>query len=1263
MHRPAESTRRRRSGRLAAAMVAATSVTATGVAVLVPSGSAAAPDDETTSTYIVQMTLDPVATYDGDVDDLAATRVGPDETIDPEAPEVLEYTDHLQEQHRDALADVDGGEPLYDYVYAFDGFAAELTEAQAADLAARPDVVAVTEDEKVEVDTSSTPSFLGLDEPGGLWEQLGGAAGSLREPGAGEDIVIGVIDSGIWPESRSFSDRDERGRRTYAGRPFGFRGDCDAAAAAVDDSWKASLCTPKLIAAQHFNAGWGGDEAIAEQLPWEFLSPRDYNGHGTHTASTAGGNHGVAATGAAAAFGTISGIAPRASIAAYKALWSTEDASTAQGYPSDLVAAVDQAVADGVDVINYSVSGTTGNLLDPVEIAFMNAADAGIFVAASAGNSGPAAGTVAHPSPWITTVAAGTHDRDPVGSATLGDGSRYSGASLAATAAGPAPLVDSATVGLPDADPTLVAQCYAAVDNGGVPVLDPASVAGKIVLCDRGVTPRVNKSRAVAEAGGIGMILVNTDENSLNADFHSVPTVHLAETDRAALKAYAATEGATATVNVATVGDDAPAPYTAAFSSRGPTQAGGGNLLKPDLMAPGQDILAAVAPPGFNGAGFGLASGTSMSAPHVAGLAALLADQHPDWSPMMIKSALMTTGSDVLDGDATDPAVIFSQGAGHVQPTGAADPGLVYDNDVNDWLAFLCGTTQGVEEAACDALVEDGHSLDPSDLNTPSIAVDRVSRSQTVTREVTNVGDTAATYTASTTGLDGIDVTVSPSTLTLAPGETASFTVTFEYAGASVNATLGGYLTWTDGSHDVRSPIVLRAGDEDWEARYDGPSNFFGFAADSGQETLLSPDGDRLFVAGNSQPPIPGTLRPDYVTAAYDPVTGEQLWAVRYDGPAQGSDELAAMALSPDGATVYVTGSSAGVETGWDFTTIAYDAATGEQLWLARHDGPGSETDSAADLVVSPDGATVYITGSSNMAPQESDFAVVAYDAATGAELWVSHYNDPVDGTDDPRAMAIGPDGSTIVVTGQSRSADGGLTDIGTVAFAADTGERLWEVLHDGSAHGIDVPNAVMVTADGAAIVAGSTRDTETKTDWAVLAYSMESGEQLWSTGYDGAGGTDVPRAGALSPDGSTVVVTGNAQGTDDGDYATVAFDVATGERLWAAGHGGSAGALDIASDLAFTADGGQVVVTGQSNETGTSNDYVTIAYDAGTGEDVWTGRYDGFVSGDSGQAVAVDSTPEAGHRVFVTGHSSIPLGLATSNADMTTVAYFARWE
>jgi fibronectin type III domain protein/subtilase family protein len=289
-----------------------------------------------------------------------------------------------------------------------------------------------------------------------------------------------------------------------------------------------------------------------------------------------------------------------------------------------------------------------------------------------------------------------------------------------------------------------------------------------------------------------------------------VPTVHVADTARADLIAYSATANPTARINQSTLTFTDPAPFTASFSSRGPLNAGGGDLLKPDVIAPGQDVLAAVAPPGHHGLDFDLLSGTSMSSPHVAGVAALLMQRHPTWSPMMIKSALMTSGFDVLDGPNSDPAVIFSQGAGHIRPNSAADPGLVYNSGFFDWLAFLCGTTDGVDPDTCTALVNAGFSTEPSNMNVASIAIGDLAGVQTVTRKVTNVGSSAATYTPSISGLAGITVDVQPTSLTLSPGQTGTFTVTFTRTTATLNAYAGGQLTWTDGTHNVRIPMVIR---------------------------------------------------------------------------------------------------------------------------------------------------------------------------------------------------------------------------------------------------------------------------------------------------------------------------------------------------------------------------------------------------------------------------------------------------------------------
>jgi Subtilase family/Fibronectin type-III domain/Peptidase inhibitor I9/PA domain len=745
------------------------------------------------NAYIVQMSEQPVTAYTGGVQGYAATKPVKGQKINPNDPKVYSYMGYLASRQDAALASVGGGKKLYNYGYVFNGFAAELTRAQADKLAQTPGVLAVSKDELRQVTTSSTPAFLGLSGPGGLWNTTGAK---------GEGVIIGMVDSGAWPEHPSFSDRTgtngnatQDGKLGYQQIP-GWNGKCTPG-----DAFSGTDCNQKLIGARYYNSGFGGNAGIKVKFPFEFNSPRDWDGHGTHTASTAGGNANVPATGEAAVFGSISGMAPRARIAVYKVCW----ASTPTGggcFGSDSVAAIDQAVADGVDVINFSISGTSTNFRDPVEIAWLFAADAGVFVAASAGNSGPTASTVAHPSPWSTTVAAGTHNRNGAGSVTMDV--TYSGASVA-TAVGPAPSIDSVAAGLPGADPAAVALCFAAADNGGVAVLDPAKVAGKIVVCDRGVNARVNKSLAVKEAGGVGMVLVNTNVNSINADFHFVPTVHLPVTNRAAVKAAAATNTPASIANAQIV-FNTPAPFTASFSSRGPLLAASGDLLKPDVIAPGQDILAGVAPPGNSGRLFDLFSGTSMSSPHIAGIAALFKELHPEWSPMAIKSALMTSAGDVLDGPNTNPLVIFRQGAGHVRPSSATNPGLVFDSGFNDWLGFLCGTqlpTSFCTSAGVPVIA-------PSNMNVASIALGALPGSQAVKRRVTNVGGNPATYTPSVAGLAGIGVSVSPASLTLAAGETKEFTVTFTNASAAVNAYAGGQLTLSDGTHNVRIPVVVR---------------------------------------------------------------------------------------------------------------------------------------------------------------------------------------------------------------------------------------------------------------------------------------------------------------------------------------------------------------------------------------------------------------------------------------------------------------------
>ena len=778
------------SGRLLAA-ACITTLTASVMAAADGGGEGQA--NAKNNAYIVQMAEMPVTAYQGGVKGYSGTKPNKGQKIDPNSSAVVGYMGYLASRQDAAFASVGGGKKHYNYGYVFNGFAADLTPAQAQKLALTPGVLAVTKDEVRKLDTSSTPTFLGLSGASGFWNRTGAT---------GENVIIGIVDTGAWPEHPSFSDRTgvngngtKDGKLGYQQIP-GWNGKCTPG-----EAFTGTDCNQKLIGARYYNAGFGGNAGIDASFPSDFNSPRDSDGHGTHTATTSGGNANVPTTGPAAVFGSISGMAPRARIAAYKVCWGGSDGGCSS---IDSVAAIDQAVADGVDVINFSISGTRTNFRDPVEIAFLFAADAGVFVAASAGNSGPATSTVAHPGPWLTTVAAGTHDRNGQGSVTLGNGATYSGASLATAVS--ALLVDSTVAGVGGANATALALCFPAEDNGGVAVLDPAKVAGKIVVCDRGVNARVNKSLAVQRAGGVGMILLNTSASSLNADFHSVPTVHLQNTDRPAVKAYAATAGATAAINAASLVYNAAAPFTASFSSRGPLRAGAGDLLKPDIIAPGQDILAGVSPVGYNGRLFDLLSGTSMSSPHIAGVAALFKELYPSWSPMAIKSALMTSAGDVLDGPNTNPLVIFRQGAGHVRPNNAANPGLVFDSGFNDWLGFLCGTQLPTSFCTSAGVPV----LDPSNLNVASIAIGDMAGVQTVTRRVTNVGGNPATYTPSYTGMAGFTVAVNPASLYVPVGATVSFSVTFTRTTAPLTAYTGGQLTLTGDGHNVRVPMVVR---------------------------------------------------------------------------------------------------------------------------------------------------------------------------------------------------------------------------------------------------------------------------------------------------------------------------------------------------------------------------------------------------------------------------------------------------------------------
>ncbi|GAB7190069.1 hypothetical protein NUM3379_07750 [Kineococcus sp. NUM-3379] len=771
---------------------------------LVPlTGASAAPraqdlpplSDFEAGRYVVTLAQKPLADYDGTVPGIPRFKAQADGRPDLAGAPAQRYRRHLEQQQSDVAAAV-GARPAQRYTVALNGFAAELSAAQAQKLAGTPGVLSVVEDELRQPQTTDTPAYLGLSGPDGVWAGLGG----VEKAGAG--VVVGVLDTGVWPESPSFQG-EKLGTKPVAGKPYlayrrsdgrivqtrndggTFTGVCQ-----TGERWTAAQCNTKIIGARWFAEGFFADGDEEDAGEHEFLSPRDGDGHGSHTAGTAVGRTGVEAVIDGASYGTTSGMAPAASLAVYKVCWSsTTDAGCAT---SDLVAAIDAAVEDGVDVINYSIGGGAATTVaDPVELAFLSAASAGIFVAASAGNDGPGESTLDHASPWVTTVAASTAvPRE--GTVVLGDGRKFVGARLTREPLPRTPLVLSTAVSSGDAEKARL--CLAGS-------LDPAKAKGKVVLCYRGENPRVEKSAEVERAGGVGMVLVNPTPSSVDPDLHAVPTVHLDTTAGQKVADYAGRAGATVAFEVGnTTGRRTPTPQVAGFSSRGPTLASDADVLKPDISAPGVGIIAAVAPGPNGGNGFSTLSGTSMSAPHIAGLAALYLGVHPRWSPMAVKSAMMTTARDHVGGNGRPARDPFAAGAGFVDPRRFFDPGLVYDSGPRDWLAFIEGS--GIDTGT------DVAAVDPSDLNQPSIAIGSLVGTQTVRRSVTAVKP--GLYRAEVS-VPGVDVRVTPSVLNFnAAGETKSFTVTFTVGAAELDSYTSGFLTWRGADTSVRSPLAVR---------------------------------------------------------------------------------------------------------------------------------------------------------------------------------------------------------------------------------------------------------------------------------------------------------------------------------------------------------------------------------------------------------------------------------------------------------------------
>lgn len=688
-----------------------------------------------------------------------------------------------------AATSASGAENLvYVYEHAIHGFSARLSDAQLRALKRSPGFVSCRRDALLRPDTTHTFEFLRLNQAGGLW------------PAAryGEDVIIGVVDSGVWPESESFRD-DGMGAV-----PARWRGACEEGTA-----FSSSACNKKLIGARFFNKGY-----LAENPNTTITvnSPRDTDGHGTHTSSTAAGNYAEGASFFGYAAGTSRGVAPRARLAVYKVLWERG------AFASDIIAGVDRAIADGVDVISLSL-GLDGVPLydDPVAIATFAAVEKGIFVATSAGNRGPSLGLLHNGAPWQLTVGASTVDRVFSGKVELGNGAVIAGTSLYPWSTSPLRRLPLVSLGACK-ESSLLNQ-----------------VRDKIVVCQANGTldSVVERVTAAGVAGGLFISGRAFIENDLH--FSLPATIVSPEEGQAVLDYIKSSPNATASFRFQKTSlGTTPAPAVPPYSSRGPGLSCHG-VLKPDLVAPGslilaswpENVFATVVSSRALFSPFNIVSGSSMACPHAAGVAALLKAVHPQWSPAAIRSAMMTT-ADPLDNtlepikdlaDKSKPATPLAMGSGQINPNSAMDPGLVYDAGPADYVNLLCA--MNYTEAQLFTITR-SRGVDCSDsspdLNYPSFIAffepaQTTNSVRKFRRTVTNVGDGGSTYRARVTPVKGFTITVAPEVLEFQEKDQMQrFELTVEArVGMKPQQVLHGDLSWEDddGKHTVRSPIVL----------------------------------------------------------------------------------------------------------------------------------------------------------------------------------------------------------------------------------------------------------------------------------------------------------------------------------------------------------------------------------------------------------------------------------------------------------------------
>jgi hypothetical protein len=613
----------------------------------------------------------------------------------------------------------------------YGGFAATLPASAVKSVVKIKGVVAVQSDSLHQLLTDASSDFIGATP---LQNALGG------RPNAGAGTIYGNLDSGVWPEHPSFADQGNLAAPPP--KADGTARTCNFGDNPLTPATDVFLCNHKLIGGRPFLQTYLSNPARAASETYH--TARDSNGHGSHTASTSAGNVLASAQVLGVERGPINGIAPGAWLSVYKVCGALGC------FASDSAAAVQQAILDGVNVINFSISGGTDPFTDPVELAFLDAYAAGVFVSASAGNDGPTASTANHLSPWVMTVAASTQTREFASTLTLTGNSTGSlvvdGASITA-GAGPLPVV------LSSAAPYSNNLCTAPAAAG--------TFTGKIVACQRGGNARVDKGYNVLQGGAAGMILYNASLADVETDNHWLPAIHLA--DGTQFKAFMLANTAVTGSFTAGTKRNGQGDVMAAFSSRGPA----GVVIKPDVTAPGVQILAGHTPTpesiteGPAGQYFQAIAGTSMSSPHVAGAALLLKDAHPSWTPGQIKSALMTTAiTNVVKENLTTPADPFDFGAGRIKVVDASAAPLTFD------------------ETAARMAALGGTALSAINLNIPSIDAPVMPGQISTTRTAKNTTGSRIEVNASATAPAGSSIEITPKKVKIDAGQTATFTIT-----------------------------------------------------------------------------------------------------------------------------------------------------------------------------------------------------------------------------------------------------------------------------------------------------------------------------------------------------------------------------------------------------------------------------------------------------------------------------------------------------